>query len=163
MEFASVREWQARGALHLHVLIRLDYADASRLAVVRSGRRTSVPTVESLVRSVASHTDAGVVAQWGENIDCRPIRADESTGRAIWYLTKAIGYLVKDVADGGGPTSPAGLRHWARMTEAAHAYVCGSCRHLGRVCLIRACWPDLLLTCLVLRCSVMLVGLGSRR
>lgn len=134
LEFAAVREWQARGALHLHVLIRLGVADAKKVSVDRTGKRTHVPAVEELVRSVSSHSDLGVAVNWGSNVDCRPIRADESTGRAVWYLTKTIGYLVKDVADGGGCSSAMGRRHWALMSEAATKYRCESCRRVGSKC-----------------------------
>lgn len=134
MEFASVREWQARGALHLHVLVRVSFADAVGLGVERSGKQWRIPAIEQTVRSVRSHTDLGLVAEWGANVDCRPIRADESTGRAVWYLTKAIGYLVKDVADGGGTSSATGRRHWALMSEAASRYRCGRCQRLGARC-----------------------------
>lgn len=129
-EYAAVREWQARGAIHLHVLLRVPAAEAARLNIVEG----KVPALEELARSVTTHADSGASVAWGSNVDCRVVRADESTGRAIWYLTKSVGYLVKDVADGGGSTSALGEHHWRLLDRAAKAYACSRCTTGGAPC-----------------------------
>ncbi|WP_374198453.1 replication initiator [Nocardioides sp. R-C-SC26] len=129
LAFASVREWQARGALHLHVLIRVEAKDAQKVPVVQAGKkRRSVPVITALVGAVTARGDDGITVCWGANVDCRPVRADQATGRTIWYLTKAVGYLTKDVADGGGGHSLAGVEHWRRMDHAARRHRCPGCQ-----------------------------------
>lgn len=128
LAFASVREWQARGALHLHVLIRVHVHDSSGTPATADGSEPALTAITRLAAGVSSHTDLGLPAVWGANIDCRPMGQDDSTGQVIWYLTKAVGYMVKDVADGGGATSTGGRAHWERMSQAARQYRCASCQ-----------------------------------
>lgn len=131
LAFASVREWQARGALHLHVLLRVHISDVQALPVVTAKGRRSVPSIIGTVLKVSARADGGHSIYWGANADCRPIRADEGTGRTVWYLTKAVGYLTKDVADEGGGTSEAGREHWRCMDHAARRHRCPECVRRG--------------------------------
>ncbi len=123
LEFASVREWQARGALHLHLLLRVHSVDMPAI---------SVTAIESVVHRVTARSDRGAIMQWGANVDCRVVKADQTTGRAIWYLTKAVGYLTKDVADGGGGASLECNEHWAWLDRAAQDYRCRTCSKESR-------------------------------
>jgi len=106
--YAKVAEFQARGAVHVHAVIRLDGPDgpdtapaggatAQRLAeaVARTAARVSV-TVEDR-RSRADR-------RWGSLVDIRPIPRNTSVGDAdrvavAGYLAK---YATKDAGIGGG-------------------------------------------------------------
>lgn len=121
-EYAAVREWQARGLLHFHILIRV------------SADQWAAPSqVSALARTVQHKLKDGSVIGWGANTDAREVRADESTGRAVWYLTKTVGYLTKDVADGGGGWSAQGAEHWARLADAARRMRCPKCSSLADI------------------------------
>lgn len=48
------------------------------------------------------------------------------------YLTKAMEYLLKDVADSGGGRSERQEPHWSTLRAAALAYRCEKCQENGR-------------------------------
>ncbi len=108
--YAKVAEFQARGSVHLHAVIRLDGPDgpdtaptggatAERLAgaVARTAARVAV--------TVAGPGGREVMIRWGDQIDTRPLntgspRAGDGQGAGVaGYLAK---YATKDAQAGGG-------------------------------------------------------------
>lgn len=112
VEFFVVREWQDRGALHLHALVRVPRLGAP------SGRELG-----ALARSAVAFSKVdGSEVVWGEQFTCDEFRADGAGAKAIWYLSKALNYVLKDTAReaGGG----AAWAHVAKMHQAARAMRC---------------------------------------
>jgi hypothetical protein len=108
--YAKVAEFQARGSVHVHAVIRLDGPDgpdtaptggatAQRLAgaVARTAARVAV--------TVAGPGGREVVIRWGDQIDTKPMniggpRAGDGQGAGVaGYLAK---YATKDAQAGGG-------------------------------------------------------------
>jgi hypothetical protein len=108
--YAKVAEFQARGSVHVHAVIRLDGPDgpdtaptggatAERLAgaVARTAARVAV--------TVAGPGGREVMIRWGEQIDTRPMntggaRDGDGQGAGVaGYLAK---YATKDAQAGGG-------------------------------------------------------------
>ncbi|MFJ8738008.1 replication initiator [Embleya sp. NPDC127516] len=110
VSFAKVAEYQARGAVHLHAVLRLDGPDgpdspppdwASDDLLV-----ALVPEAAAAVRVSAPASEAlgSYVLRWGRQLDVRPLRAcndgRELTDDAIaGYLAK---YVTKSTVAGGG-------------------------------------------------------------
>lgn len=65
--------------------------------------------------------------RWGSQINCREVAAGESLGRTVWYLLKAVNYLLKEAADAGGGTSKRQEEHWAELRRAARNHQCDEC------------------------------------
>jgi len=107
--YAKVAEFQARGAVHVHAVIRLDGPDGPDTAP--AGGATAQRLAEAVARTAArvAVTVAGpdgreLVVRWGEQIDVRPIGHNTSGGDAdrtavAGYLAK---YATKDAGIGGG-------------------------------------------------------------
>ena len=108
--YAKVAEFQARGSVHVHAVIRLDGPDgpdtaptggatAERLAgaVARTAARVAV--------TVAGPGGEEVMIRWGDQIDAKPLniggpRAGDGQGAGVaGYLAK---YATKDAQAGGG-------------------------------------------------------------
>lgn len=113
VEFFIVREVQARGVLHTHVIVRIPRVQAPAAADLREAARSAVGF---------SKLD-GVLLEWGAQADCQRFRADADGGRAIWYLSKALNYVLKDVVIAAGE-SGAAWWHLARLHAAAMAMRC---------------------------------------
>lgn len=124
--YAAIREWQQRGLLHMHVLVRVP--------------RSLAPTEEELAR-VARETvvhRAEVTFRWGKHVDVKEI-ACLGTGatdiaRSIGYLAKTLGYTQKS----WGETLPFSSsrqyrRHVAKLDSAARDMRCRRCSVLGSV------------------------------
>jgi hypothetical protein len=107
--YAKVAEFQARGSVHVHAVIRLDGPDGPDTAPAGGA------TAQRLAEAVA-HTAARVavtvegpdgrelVIRWGEQVDTRPITRDPQAGDGhgagvAGYLAK---YATKDAQLGGG-------------------------------------------------------------
>lgn len=131
-EYAVVREWQMRGVLHFHVILRLErYAIPAMVARVAQAATAVVPWT-------------GVEMHWGEQVDCQlltptnPDKAD-SVARTMWYLGKALTYSVKAL---GRPALASkdgiGIVHLKRLSMAAGELTCGAdgCTH-GRKAVMR--------------------------
>ena len=96
--YAKVAEFQARGVVHVHTVVRLDgpdgpetaptaWATAQRLAeaVGRAAARVSV--------TVEGSSGRELVVRWGEQIDVRPITPDLADGSVS--QTAVAGYIAK--------------------------------------------------------------------
>jgi hypothetical protein len=107
--YAKVAEFQARGAVHVHAVIRLDGPDGPDTAP--AGGATAQRLAEAVARTAArvAVTVAGpdgreLVVRWGEQVDVRPIgrnaNAGDANGNAVaGYLAK---YATKDAGVAGG-------------------------------------------------------------
>lgn len=126
VQYAKVAEYQLRGAVHFHALIRLDgpkteegfepapdSIDARRLAEIvrdvgRSVRLTAPPVDEN---------DAARVLAFGRQLDVRPVNVKSRPDRPEQPLTpeQAAGYLAKYATKAAGDTVTAGNRHHVRL------------------------------------------------
>jgi hypothetical protein len=112
VEFFVVREWQDRGALHLHALVRIPIAGAPLDSELGELARSAV---------AFSKVDGSQVL-WGSQFQCDAFRADGDGAKAIWYLSKALNYVLKDTArEAGGSAS---WQHVAQLQAAARRMRC---------------------------------------
>jgi hypothetical protein len=107
--YAKVAEFQARGAVHVHAVIRLDGPDGPDSAP--AGGATAQRLAEAVARTAArvAVTVAGpdgreLIIRWGSQVDIRPIprnaNGGDADGNAVaGYLAK---YATKDAGIGGG-------------------------------------------------------------
>jgi hypothetical protein len=108
--YAKVAEFQARGSVHVHAVIRLDGPDGP--ATAPTGGATAERLAGAVARTAArvAVTVAGpggreVMIRWGDQIDTRPMnidgpRAGDGQGAGVaGYLAK---YATKDAHAGGG-------------------------------------------------------------
>jgi hypothetical protein len=107
--YAKVAEFQARGAVHVHAVIRLDGPDGPDTAP--AGGATAQRLAEAVARTAArvAVTVAGpggreLMIRWGSQIDTKPITADRDAGEGhgagvAGYLAK---YATKDAQLAGG-------------------------------------------------------------
>lgn len=116
VEFFIVREVQARGVLHTHVLVRIP--------------RPHAPSSEALLEAALSATgfskvDGGFL-EWGQSgADCQPIRVSVDGSQRIWYVSKALNYVLKDIAIAAGEGESLELwHHLSRLDLAARAMQC---------------------------------------
>jgi len=118
-EYFVVREWQDRGVLHLHALVRIARAEAPDADVLREAARTAVAW---------SKVD-GALVEWGGQAQCDAFKADGAGARTIWYLSKALNYVMKDVVEDGESAHGAVWAHVARLDRAAREMRCSrDCR-----------------------------------
>jgi hypothetical protein len=112
-----VREWQERGLLHFHMLLRVDAPE-----------RPSEFEVEHVARTVTARTDDGDVLRFGAQVRAEFMRADGNLARTVWYLTKAVAYLVKDVDTGPTASGAHARAHYGRMGQyTRHVLRCRRC------------------------------------
>jgi hypothetical protein len=109
--FAKVAEYQRRGAVHFHAVVRLDGPDGpssppppwATAEVLEQVIRASVETVE--VRAPYSPAVGDRVIRWGKEMEAHPIRNDAFSGTVVTdsavaaYVAK---YVSKGVGDSGG-------------------------------------------------------------
>jgi hypothetical protein len=133
LSYAKVVEYQRRGVVHLHVVIRLDAIDGpgqvARIeiapdALVGAVHRAAAQAVARLPET----PDGPAAARWGEQLDVRLIGTEESVprGAVAAYVAK---YATKSTEDSGaldhrlrGPADLAGTHlrpHLARMVLTA--------------------------------------------
>lgn len=112
LSFAKVAEYQRRGAVHFHAVIRLDgpegpssppplWATSDLLSEAIRSAHASVET-----RTPYSLATGERVIRWGEEIDVHPIQSDAfsessavTSGAVAAYVAK---YVSKSVGDSGG-------------------------------------------------------------
>lgn len=114
LEFFVVREWQDRGVLHLHVIIRIERIEAPSPPTLCNAARTA---------TAVSKID-GTIVEWGTQAKCDAFRADGDGAKTIWYLSKALRYVLKDVVLAAGDDSPESWGHLASLDAAARAMRC---------------------------------------
>ncbi|MCL1898933.1 MAG: hypothetical protein FWG11_00170 [Promicromonosporaceae bacterium] len=124
LRYVVVREWQSRGLLHLHALLRIDASEMPSSVVI-----------EELARAISATTVDGRVIRFGRQVRAESIRADGNIAKAVWYLTKSVGYIVKDVADDATVVAAEAREHFRRMAAAARRrLLCERCPDDGRPC-----------------------------
>jgi len=129
VEFFIVREWQDRGALHFHVIVRIARAEPSARDDI--GRAAGEAVAHSKVD--------GAVVGWGDQVDVKQFPVGGDGARTIWYLSKALNYVMKDAAREAlsGQRGRGESRVWrhlsaleraARWTRCSPGCVLGACR-----------------------------------
>jgi hypothetical protein len=115
-EYFVVREWQARGVLHVHALVRIARVESPTADELGEAARTAV---------AASNVD-GTVVGWGSESKCDAFSADGNGAKTIWYLSKALNYVMKDTAREGLGGRTAAWSHLAELERAARAMRCST-------------------------------------
>lgn len=125
--FAKVAEYQARGVVHFHGVIRLDGPDGSgSLALVNVSTETLAEAVEIGVRRASVQTpDAPAVPSrtltWGQQFDARPISATDLDGESPSSLSDVTvaryvaKYATKAAEAAGLDLSPIACRRCAGL------------------------------------------------
>lgn len=137
LDYVKVSEWQLRGALHLHVILRIPRRDW-QLLVARLG--SDEGGLEALVRKEVSDVVVDHQWRWGTKaLDIRKIRTGEDRKKAARYLAKALAYVTKDVAeDGEWARDWRAREHFDRLDCAARDMECDQCdggsAACGRLC-----------------------------
>ncbi|MFG7942385.1 plasmid replication initiator protein [Streptomyces cacaoi] len=111
LSFAKVAEYQKRGAVHFHAVIRADGPDGPNAApppwidtdFLENAVHSSAAT--GYVQAPFSSATGERKIVWGEQIDVHPIRGEHFTGEIVTpdavaaYISK---YITKSVSDAGG-------------------------------------------------------------
>lgn len=102
VQFAKVAEFQARGVVHFHAIIRLDGADDSDILPHWATEELLAEAIKQAV-VVVSLIAQDHLLQWGDRVDARPIvshaNGELSDNRMAGYLAK---YTTKAAEDSGG-------------------------------------------------------------
>jgi hypothetical protein len=146
ISYAKVAEFQRRGAIHFHAVIRLDAATECRcpgclapppegftVAVLEEALKQAVPTV----RAPCPGEDDGPwrYAQWGEQLDVRNITTDSDQAGEL-SAEQVAGYIAK-YATKATESFGSGLDR--RLTDADDLeHLDGLPAHVAE--LVRACW-----------------------
>ncbi|MGH3430434.1 MAG: replication initiator, partial [Mycobacteriales bacterium] len=138
LRYAKVAEFQRRGTVHFHAIIRLD--SYSKDTIVAPPPQLGVSFLSELLTEAAATTNLTTPAhpdrhhgwdiRWGEQVDiqplCQGLGDDQLTDKYVRYLAK---YATKS-------TEPVGLN--ARRLNKETVYQFLTPTHVGR--LITACW-----------------------
>jgi hypothetical protein len=131
LAYFAVIEAQRRGVRHYHVVLRIP-ADEAPL----------FPDSIGQVAKAATTQHAGVVVEWGTQIDCQYISGATELARSemaqtVWYISKALGYALKSVDEdellsaAGEMRSPR-LEHLRALASAARNDLrCARCPENG--------------------------------
>lgn len=114
LEYFIVREWQDRGVLHVHAIVRIARFEAPSADQLRGAARSA---------TAVSRVDGSIV-EWGAQAKCDAFRADGDGAKTIWYLSKALNYVLKDVASDSGEVPVAVWRHQVALGDAARRMRC---------------------------------------
>lgn len=148
LSFAKVAEYQRRGAVHFHAVIRLDGHD---------GGNTQPPawaTPELLTDAIESATRAAAVTgptldgrthrfTFGRQLDVRVIRSADFAGGTELTDRAVAGYIAK-YATKGAETATGTLDHRIRLlAELAHTDLTDHARRLVATCWDLGARPDL--------------------
>lgn len=121
--YAKVSEFQARGALHVHVMVRVP------LAYV--GRRDMAAALLDLTMSVSTRDGLAWGQQGG---DCQLMRSVGAQGDSIGYMAKALAYVTKDEAMLAGVVDVRAREHFEHLDAAARDMPCDRCESWGERC-----------------------------
>lgn len=114
LEYFIVREWQDRGVLHIHAIVRVALAEAPSASDLGLAARSA---------EAVSQVDGSLVG-WGAQFQCDAFKADGSGARTIWYLSKALNYVMKDTARSGVGGRDLTWDHLAALQRAARSMRC---------------------------------------
>ncbi|QWT24216.1 hypothetical protein KPL76_01955 [Subtercola sp. PAMC28395] len=115
-EFALVREWQRRGSLHVHLIIRMPSIEATSATQLGLHAQSTMTFVN------------GRKVRWGAQVDSQEIELESSSAKQLWYLAKALGYSLKSVDSALSSNS---YQHIVRLFEAARKFTCDLCPSSG--------------------------------
>jgi len=132
LAYVKVAEYQARGAVHLHVIVRLDGSDPHTPPPAWA----TVELLAAALRHTAAHVAlpsplGGPPIHWGEQLDLRPVhdgRGERSSGQVAGYLAK---YATK-------ATESLGAALDRPITSLTQLHRLPLHEHTAR--LLRACW-----------------------
>lgn len=105
LAYVALREFQERGAIHFHVLVRVSVRDEPKASII-----------EAIARSVTARVNHGATVRFGSQVRAEVARADGNIARTVWYLVKAVKYLVKEVATGPSAAGAAARQHFAELS-----------------------------------------------
>jgi hypothetical protein len=114
LEYFIVREWQERGVLHVHAIVRVSITEAPTALELGEAARSA---------EAASRVDGSVIG-WGVQFQCDAFRADGGGAKTIWYLSKALNYVMKDTAREGMGGRNQAWEHQAALQRAARSMRC---------------------------------------
>ncbi|WP_416351962.1 replication initiator [Subtercola sp. RTI3] len=114
VEYFVVREWQARGVIHVHALIRIARIEAPDSETLR--KAASLATAASVID--------GQIVRWGSESACDDFRVGDSGAKAIWYLSKALNYVLKDFSRSRSGVHADAWAHISRLHAAARLVRC---------------------------------------
>ena len=116
ISYAKVAEFQRRGAIHLHAVIRLDAATDCRCpgclapppepftaTLLEEALRLAVPAVRVPCPAVDGEPER--YARWGEQLDVRNITRDEQAGELS--AEQVAGYIAKYATKATRASAPA--------------------------------------------------------
>jgi hypothetical protein len=135
MEFAKVAEYQARGLVHFHALIRLDGVEGPGSPAAMGGRElakviaSAVPDVEAPAPAIDAE-DCDRILGWGRQLDIKLVRPGDRTDDPDTELTaeQVAGYLAKYVTkDATSIRRPGATPHLKHMEN-----LCGEVERRGR-------------------------------
>jgi hypothetical protein len=140
LSFAKVAEYQARGLIHFHALIRLDAIDPANpdTPVAPPAGITAADLDQVITRAVATtcfitpphpHNPDGWLLTWGTQLDIRPV-----TFTGALTDTAVAGYLAKYATKATEATGHVSQRI---TTDTIGTYA-NTATHAGR--LVRTCW-----------------------
>ena len=149
VSYGKVAEYQRRGIVHFHALLRLDAIDPTDPDAILAPPAdiTAADLVELVADTVATtgfltpdYADTGHCwpIAWGPQLDIRPVTLTprEGSQTAPDVSTEAVAaYLAKYATKA---TEPAGLPTTGRMNAETAEYYADPATHLGR--LIAYCW-----------------------
>jgi hypothetical protein len=145
ISYAKVAEFQRRGAIHFHAVIRLDAATDCRCpaclapppapftaALLEEALRQAVPAVRVPCPPL-DDGGPGRYARWGEQLDVRNITREDQEGELS--AEQVAGYIAKYATKA---TESFGSRLDRRLTEDDLDHLDKLPAHVGE--LVRACW-----------------------
>lgn len=125
LSYAKVSEYQARGALHVHVLVRIPLG-----VPLNYNELTGADALLEVARSSA--TRSGL--RWGDQGDCKRIVQAEDRDRFVYYMAKVLAYVTKDVMDDCELVSEQAQAHYRRLDLAASRMRCDRCEGWSEPC-----------------------------
>jgi hypothetical protein len=130
LQYAKVAEYQLRGAVHFHALVRLD-GPQTREGFAPAPAAVNAPVLAALVAQAANavrvtappvHDDDPVrVLAFGTQVDTRPVRTSRRTDDPDRSLTpeQVAGYLAKYATKSTGDTETKDNAHLRRLEATA--------------------------------------------
>ncbi len=122
LEYAKVAEFQARGLVHFHALVRIDGPDGpgSPAPVPAASLADAVRTAADSVRYTAPAVDSDDVdrvLRFGQQVDVREVRGGTPAGQDV-TAEQVAAYLAKYSTKSAGVDPARPRPHLAKMSEA---------------------------------------------
>lgn len=122
LSYAKVYEWQQRGALHAHIILRIPSNE------VCGSSESGGPAQCIAKRAVSVTVDDSL--HWGTENDCREIKGGKDTNSVIGYLKKAVSYVTKDVCEERSEGRSRNAKHIIMLEYAARCMHCDKCERI---------------------------------